>query len=62
VTLGATGHGTGKRHPTIGNHVTIGSGAKVLGAVTVSDHSRISANRVVTQHVIPKQSEGSYQI
>ena len=62
VTLGSTGKGTGKRHPTIGNHVTIGSGAKVLGAITVAAHSRIAANRVVTHHMASKQNENFYQI
>lgn len=53
VTLGGTGKEKGKRHPTIGNHVVIGSGAKVLGSFTVGDHSRIGANAVVLEHVPP---------
>src|SRR5690606_18342289 len=44
VTLGGTGKDTGKRHPTIGNNVLIGSGAKILGPFKVGDNSRIAAN------------------
>ncbi len=53
VTLGGTGKEKGKRHPTIGNHVVIGSGAKVLGSFTVGEHARIGANAVVLQEVPP---------
>jgi len=53
VTLGGTGKQTGKRHPTIGNHVIIGSGAKVLGPFTVGDNSRVGAGSVVLQEVPP---------
>lgn len=51
VTLGGTGHDTGKRHPTIGNNVLIATGAKVLGPFKVGDNSRIGANAVVLQEV-----------
>jgi serine O-acetyltransferase len=51
VTLGGVGHSSGKRHPTIGNNVLIGSGAKVLGPVVVGDGSKIGANAVVIQDV-----------
>lgn len=51
VTLGGTGKETGKRHPTIGNNVLIGSGAKVLGPFTVGDNSRIAAGAVVLDAV-----------
>lgn len=51
VTLGGTGKDTGKRHPTIGNNVLIGSGAKVLGPFTVGDNSRIAAGAVVLDAV-----------
>jgi serine O-acetyltransferase len=51
VTLGGTGKEKGKRHPTIGNHVTIGSGAKVLGNITVGDNCRIGAGSVVLRNV-----------
>lgn len=51
VTLGGTGKDTGKRHPTIGNNVTIGSGAKVLGPFKVGDDSKIAANAVVLSEV-----------
>lgn len=47
VTLGGTGKETGKRHPTIGNNVLIGCGAKVLGPFRVGDNSRVAANAVV---------------
>ena len=51
VTLGGTGKDTGKRHPTIGNNVLIGSGAKVLGPFTVGDNARIAAGAVVLNEV-----------
>ncbi len=51
VTLGGTGKDKGKRHPTIGNNVTIGSGAKVLGPFTVGDNSKIAANAVVLNEI-----------
>ena len=47
VTLGGTVKDTGKRHPTLGNHVMVGAGAKVLGPITIGDHSRIAAGAVV---------------
>ena len=53
VTLGGTGHDTGKRHPTIGNGVLIGSGAKVLGPFKVGDNSRIAAGAVVLNEIPP---------
>lgn len=55
VTLGGTGKEQGKRHPTIGNNVLIGSGAKVLGPFKVGDNSRIAANAVVLSE-IPEDS------
>ena len=51
VTLGGTGKDKGKRHPTIGNNVLIGSGAKVLGPFTVGNNSKIAANAVVLSEV-----------
>ena len=51
VTLGGTGKDVGKRHPTIGNGVTIGAGAKVLGPITVGDHSKIGAGAIVLKNV-----------
>ncbi len=51
VTLGGTGKDHGKRHPTIGNNVLIGSGAKVLGPFKVGDNSRIASNAVVLQEI-----------
>jgi serine O-acetyltransferase len=51
VTLGGTGKQRGKRHPTIGNHVVVGAGAKVLGPITVGDYVKIGANAVVLQDV-----------
>lgn len=53
VTLGGTGKDKGKRHPTIGNHVMVGCGAKILGPFTVGDHARIAANAVVLTEVPP---------
>ena len=47
VTLGGTGKDTGKRHPTIESHVTIGSGAKVLGPIVIREGTKIGANSVV---------------
>jgi serine O-acetyltransferase len=51
VTLGGSGRDTGKRHPTIGDRVIIGAGAKILGAIKVGDDSRIGANAVVVKEV-----------
>jgi len=51
VTLGGTGKDKGKRHPTIGDNVMIGSGAKVLGPFTVGSNSKIAANAVVLSEV-----------
>jgi serine O-acetyltransferase len=56
VTLGGTGKDTGKRHPTLGNNVMIGSGAKVLGPFTVGDNSKIAANAVVLKEVPPNST------
>ena len=53
VTLGGTGKDQGKRHPTIGNNVLIGSGAKVLGPFKVGDNARIAAGAVVLGEVPP---------
>lgn len=53
VTLGGTGKDTGKRHPTIGNNVMIGAGAKVLGPFTVGDNSNIAAGAVVLNEIPP---------
>ena len=51
VTLGGTGKERGKRHPTIGNNVVIGTGAKILGNITVGDHTKIGAGSVVVRSV-----------
>jgi serine O-acetyltransferase len=53
VTLGGTGKEKGKRHPTIGNCVVIGTGAKVLGNITIGDHVKIGAGSVVIRPVPP---------
>lgn len=53
VTLGGTGKEKGKRHPTIGNNVMIGSGAKILGPFTIGDNSKIAAGAVVLSEVPP---------
>ncbi len=52
VTLGGTGKDIGKRHPTLGNNVLVGAGAKVLGPLTIGDNTKIAANAVVLD-VIP---------
>ena len=53
VTLGGTKFGAFKRHPTIGNGVIIGAGAKVLGPILIGDNARIGANAVITKNVGP---------
>src|SRR5213079_3100281 len=55
VTLGGTGFATGKRHPTVEDNVTIGSGAKLLGPITIGHGSKIGANSVVI-HDVPANS------
>ncbi|MFD2617355.1 serine O-acetyltransferase [Terrilactibacillus laevilacticus] len=56
VTLGGTGKEKGKRHPTIGNDVLISAGAKVLGSITIADHSKIGAGSVVLHDVPPNST------
>lgn len=56
VTLGGTGAGHGKRHPTLGNNVMVGCGAKVLGPFKVGDNSKIAANSVVLREVPPNST------
>jgi serine O-acetyltransferase len=51
ITLGGTGKQRGKRHPTLGSHVVVGAGAKVLGPIKVGDYVKIGANSVVLQDV-----------
>ena len=53
VTLGGTGFQRGKRHPTLGDNVTVGSGAKLLGPISVGDGAKIGANTVVVEDVPP---------
>ncbi len=53
ATLGGTGYQKGKRHPTLGNNVMVGSGAKVLGPFKVGDNVKIAANSVVLREVPP---------
>ena len=55
VTLGGTGKDVGKRHPTLGNNVMVGAGAKVLGPFKIGDNVKIAANAVVLEE-IPEQS------
>lgn len=55
VTLGGTGGDKGKRHPTLGNHIVVGAGAKVLGNITIGDFSKIGAGSVVV-HPVPEHS------
>ncbi len=56
VTLGGTSSQQGKRHPTLGNGVIVGAGAKILGAITVGDNARVGANAVVVQAVPPNET------
>ncbi|MDR1674212.1 MAG: serine O-acetyltransferase, partial [Oscillospiraceae bacterium] len=56
VTLGGTGKEKGKRHPTLGNNVMVGAGAKVLGPLTVGDNVKIAANAVVLQEIPPNST------
>lgn len=53
VTLGGVSWRKEKRHPTVGDHVVVGAGAKVLGPITIGAHSRIGANSVVVKNVEP---------
>ena len=65
VTLGARTIETGKRHPTIGNNVVIGSGSKILGNINIGDGVKIVANQVVTKNILSKsktQSSDSFSI
>jgi serine O-acetyltransferase len=56
VTLGGTGFATGKRHPTVQDNVTIGSGAKLLGPITIGHGAKIGANAVVIHDVPPNST------
>ncbi len=56
VTLGGTGKDKGKRHPTLGNNVMVGAGAKILGPFKVGDNSRIAAGAVVLEEVPPNST------
>lgn len=56
VTLGGTGKERGKRHPTLGNHVVVGAGAKILGGIKIGDNVKIGANSVVLKHVPPNST------
>jgi serine O-acetyltransferase len=51
VTLGGTGKERGKRHPSLGHHVVVGAGAKILGGITIGDHVKVGANSVVLKSV-----------
>jgi serine O-acetyltransferase len=55
VTLGGTGHEKGKRHPTIGNSVVLGTGAKILGNIRIGDNVKVGAGSVVV-HPVPDNS------
>jgi len=59
VTLGAKSGGSGKRHPTIGNNVVIGAGARVIGDISIGEGVKISANMVVTRSVPARTSVDS---
>ena len=56
VTLGGTSSDRGKRHPTLGNGVIVGAGAKILGAITIGDNARVGANAVVVQAVAANET------
>ncbi|MDO5560690.1 MAG: serine O-acetyltransferase EpsC [Oscillospiraceae bacterium] len=56
VTLGGTGKDKGKRHPTLGNNVMVGAGAKVLGPFKVGDNVKIAANAVVLEEIPPNST------
>lgn len=56
VTLGGTGFATGKRHPTVGDNVTVGSGAKLLGPIEVGNGAKVGANSVVITDVPPNST------
>ncbi len=56
VTLGGTGKDRGKRHPTLGNHVVVGAGAKILGGIKIGDNVKIGANSVVLKSVPPNST------
>ena len=56
VTLGGTGKETGKRHPTLGDNVVVGAGAKVLGSVEIGSDAKIGAGSVVVQNVPPSST------
>ncbi|MEE9500165.1 MAG: serine O-acetyltransferase EpsC [Candidatus Omnitrophota bacterium] len=56
VTLGGTGKERGKRHPTLGNNIVVGAGAKILGNVNIGDNVQIGANAVVVKDVPPNST------
>src|SRR6185295_1003905 len=56
VTLGGTGKETGKRHPTLEDNIVVGTGAKILGNITIGSHSYIGANSVVLRDVPPNST------
>ncbi len=56
VTLGGTGVMQGKRHPTLGNNVMVGCGAKVLGPIKIGDNARVASNAVVLKEVPPNST------
>ena len=56
ATLGGTGKDSGKRHPTLGNNVMVGAGARILGPFTVGENSKIASNAVVLEEVPPNST------
>jgi serine O-acetyltransferase len=56
VTLGGTGKERGKRHPTLGSHVVVGAGAKILGGIKIGDNVKIGANSVVLKSIPPNST------
>ena len=62
VTLGSTKYMKGKRHPTIGNGVVIGAGARVLGPITVGESARISANSIVIRDIPARTNQDESEL
>ena len=62
VTLGSRKYAKGKRHPTIGDRVVIGAGARILGPITVGEGARISANSVVTSDIPARTNQDESEL
>ncbi len=62
VSLGGTGKEKGKRHPTLGNNIMVGAGAKILGNITIGDNAKIGANTVVLSDVPENATVVGYKV